>query len=317
MRSAVPHPVSPQLAKPARALPDGPGWWFEPKWDGFRAIVFRDGDEVVVQSRNGRPLTRYFPELRFPPGRWVVDGEIIVPLEGTRQDFDALQQRIHPAESRIRRLAEETPARFVAFDLLADGDDVLLPEPFHARRAALERMAEGADGLLHLTPGTTDPARATGWLREAEGVIAKERDAPYRPGERVGMLKIRRERTIDCVVVGYRPGKEPDTVGSLILGLYTPAGELRVVGHTSGFRAAQKRELVGFLAPYTTGERGSGDPSRWAGERDLEWIGLRPELVVEVAFDHVSNGRIRHGTRLKRWRTDRDPRTCDIAQLDA
>lgn len=315
MTGPVPHPLSPQLARPARALPEGERWWFEPKWDGFRAIVFRDGDGTVVQSRNGRPLDRYFPEIAFPAGRWVADGEIVVRDAGGRPDFDALQQRIHPAASRVRRLAEETPAVFIAFDLLAEGDASLLETPFEARREALERLA-ARDGVMEVTPGTRDRDAAAVWLTDAEGVIAKDLDAPYRPGERTGMVKVRRQRTIDCVVVGWRPGTEPDTVGSLILGLYDPAGSLRVIGHSSGFRAAQKRELRAMLEPYATGERGAGEASRWSAERDLEWVAVRPELVVEVTFDHTSGGRIRHGARLVRFRTDRDPATCLVDQLD-
>src|ERR671917_80002 len=238
-------PVLPQLAKTAKTLPTGDGWVYEQKWDGFRAIAFVDGDDVYLQSRNGRPLSRYFPELEFPQGRYVLDGEIVLFDADGRQDFDALGQRIHPAESRIRMLAE----------------------------------------------------------------------ARYCPGERVGMVKIKRVRTIDAVVMGWRPGKEEGTVGSLILGLYDDEGDLRVVGHSSGFKAAEKRELPAKLAAYETGERGRGDPSRWNNERELEWIALRPELVVEVTFDHVSNNRIRHGTKVSRWRDDKRPEECRTEQL--
>jgi len=232
------------------------------------------------------------------------------------QEFDLLGQRIHPAASRIAMLAETTPARFVAFDLLARDDEVLLEQPFDARRAALERLAGELDGAFDLTPCVLDAGDARPWLHGAEGVIAKERDAPYRPGERTGMVKIKRVRTIDAVVFGWRPGKEPDTVGSLILGLYDDDGELRVVGHSSGFSAKEKRELPARLKPYETGERGSGEPSRWSAGRDLEWIALRPELVVEVTFDHVSDGRIRHGAKVQRWRDDKDPSACTVDQLD-
>jgi ATP-dependent DNA ligase len=297
-------PVLPQLAKTAKALPTGEGWAYEPKWDGFRAIAFVDGTDVHLQSRNGRPLSRYFPELLFPEGRYVLDGE--------RQDFDALGQRIHPAASRIKMLSEQTPTRFIAFDLLAVDDDVLFELPQAQRR---DRLTALVAAPVDLTPTTEDPAEAEPWLQDAEGVIAKRQDAHYRPGERVGMLKIKRVRTIDAVVVGWRPGKEENTVGSLILGLYDDAGELRVVGHTSGFKAAEKRELPAQLAPYETGQRGMGDPSRWNNERELEWVELRPELVVEVTFDHVSNDRIRHGTKVSRWRDDKDPRDCRTDQL--
>jgi ATP-dependent DNA ligase len=306
-------PLLPQLAKTARALPTGDGWVYEPKWDGFRAIAFVDGGDVHLQSRNGRPLTRYFPELAFPDGRYVLDGEIVLFDAQGRQDFDALGQRIHPAKSRIDMLAAKTPTRFIAFDLLAAGDDVLLELPQRERRDQLARIV---DAPVDLTPSSEDPAEAEPWLRDAEGVIAKRQDASYRPGERVGMVKIKRVRTIDAVVVGWRPGKEENTLGSLILGLYDEAGEMRVVGHSSGFKAAEKRELPGRLAPYETGRRAMGDPSRWNNERELEWVELRPELVVEVTFDHVSNNRIRHGTKVSRWREDKDPRECRMDQLD-
>jgi len=285
---------------------------YEPKWDGFRAIAFVDGETVHLQSRNGRPLTRYFPELRFPPGRYVLDGEIVLFGADGTQDFDALGQRIHPAETRIRMLAEQTPTRFIAFDLLAEDDEVLLELPQRERRARLETRV---DKPVDLTPSTEDPAEAEPWLQGAEGVIAKRQEARYCPGERVGMVKIKRVRTIDAVVMGWRPGKEEGTVGSLILGLYTDDG-LHEVGHTSGFRAAEKRELPARLAQYETGRRGMGEPSRWANERELEWIELRPELVVEVMFDHTSNGRIRHGAKIARWREDKPPQECRIEQLD-
>jgi len=306
-------PVPPQLAKTARALPTGAGWVYEPKWDGFRAVAFVDGGEAYLQSRNGRPLTRYFPELAFPEGRYVLDGEIVLFDAEGRQDFDALGQRIHPARSRIDMLAETTPTKFIAFDLLAEGDAPLLELAQAERRA---RLAAIVDAPVDLTPATEDPAEAEPWLHGGEGVIAKRQDARYCPGERVGMVKIKRIRTIDAVVVGWRPGKEENTIGSLILGLYDAAGELRVVGHSSGFKAAEKRELPARLAKHETGKRGAGDPSRWNNERELEWIELRPELVVEVTFDHVSNDRIRHGTKVSRWREDKDPRDCRTDQLN-
>jgi ATP-dependent DNA ligase len=266
--------------------------------------VFVDGDETYLQSRNGKPLLRYFPELTFPPGRYVIDGEIVA------SSFDTLGQRIHPALSRIERLAQETPARFVAFDVLALGDDVLLERPYEERRAILETI----DGL-QLTPVVRTASDAAVWLREEEGVIAKELVCPYLPGERKGMVKVKRVRTIDAVVIGWRPGKEEDTVGAIILGLYGEDGKLHEVGHSSGFNAKRKRELVTELAPYETGQRGSGEPSRWTHGRDLEWVGLRPELVVEVSFDHVSDGRIRHGTKVLRWRDDKPPSECRLEQL--
>jgi ATP-dependent DNA ligase len=301
-------PLQPQLARSRASLPDGEGWAYEPKWDGFRAIAFVDGDEVQLQSRNGKPLTRYFPELRFAPGRYVLDGEIVAA------SFDTLGQRIHPAASRIARLAQETPARYVAFDLLARDDEVLLERPYAERRAALEALVAAP---VELTPMVASAAEAERWLQEAEGVIAKETQCPYRPGERTGMVKVKRVRTIDAVVMGWRPGKAEGTVGALILGLHEPDGRLREVGHSSGFTAKEKRELVGFLRPYETGERGSGEPSRWSAGRDLEWVSLRPELVVEITFDHVSDGRIRHGAKVQRWREDKDPAECLVDQLES
>ena len=308
-------PVEPQLARSAKEIPHGAQWAFEPKFDGFRAIVFVDGDEVYIQSRSGRPLARYFPELSFAPGRYVVDGEIVIDGDSdAEQDFGSLQQRLHPAASRVAMLAEQIPARFVAFDLLARDDDALLALPLRERRAALEAL--GAAQGIDVTPLATDVAATEAWLAHGEGVVAKDLDAPYRPGERRGFVKVKRVRTIDAVVAGYRPGKEPGTVGSLMLGLYDSGGELHVVGHSSGLRAAEKRELVERLAPYETGERGHGDPSRWQTEREMEWVALRPELVVEVTFDHASDGRIRHGTRILRWREDKDPRSCRLEQMD-
>src|SRR5215203_2541308 len=233
-------PLLPQLAKTARALPTGDGWVYEPKWDGFRAIAFVDGGDVHLQSRNGRPLSRYLPELTFPAGRYVLDGEIVLFDAQGRQDFDALGQRIHPAESRIRMLAEETPTRFIAFDLLAVDDELLLELPQSERRDRLEAVV---DAPVDLTPATEDPQEAQPWLQGAEGVIAKRQDHRYLPGERKGMSKIKRVRTIDAVVMGWRPGKEEHTVGSLILGLHDDDGHLRAVGHTSGLSAKQKREL--------------------------------------------------------------------------
>jgi ATP-dependent DNA ligase len=298
-------PLSPQLARPRASLPDGAGWAYEPKWDGFRTIVFVDGDETYLQSRNGKPMSRYFPELTFPPGRYVIDGEIVA------SSFDTLGQRIHPAASRIARLAEETPARFVTFDVLALGDDVLLERTYEERRAILETI----DGL-ELTPVVRTAGEAERWLREEEGVVAKELACPYCPGERKGMVKVKRVRTLDAVVMGWRPGKEENTVGAIILGLYGEDGRLHEVGHSSGLSKQRKRELITELAPFETGERGSGEPSRWTHGRDLEWVALRPELVVEVSYDHVSDGRIRHGTKVVRWRDDKPPRECLLEQLE-
>jgi ATP-dependent DNA ligase len=310
-------PLKPQLARSARELPEGADWRYEPKWDGFRTIAFRDGDGVQLQSRGGKPMNRYFPDVveqlaAMPLDRAVLDGEIIVVVDGV-QEFDLLSQRIHPAASRVERLAEETPAGYVAFDLLALGDDTLLELPYSERR---DRLASLDLEPVQLSPATDDLSAAGQWLTgTSEGVIAKHATAPYLPGERRGMVKVKRIRTADCVVVAFRFGKEPDTVGSLILGMYDPAGELQVVGHTSGFTAKQKRELLGFLEPYRTHERGAGEPSRWKSEEELVWEGLRPELVCEVAFDHITGRRIRHGARFLRWREDKPPAECLIDQL--
>ncbi|HEX4838160.1 MAG TPA: ATP-dependent DNA ligase [Solirubrobacteraceae bacterium] len=310
-------PLKPELALSRKTLPEGDDYVYEVKLDGFRCIAFVDGGEVFLQSRNGKTLGRYFPELKFPPGRYVLDGEIVVRDAARREDFDAISQRIHPAVSRIERLSVETPAVYVAFDLLAREDDSWLERPFAERRAGLEGLLGDTRfraAPIELMTSVDTVEAAEYWLREAEGAIAKERSAPYLPGQRKGMVKVKRTRTIDAVVVGWRPGKEAGTVGALILGLYE-GDELRVVGHCSGLTAKDKRDLVGSLAPYETGERGSADPSRWSAGRDLEWVALRPELVVEIDFDHVSAGRIRHGAKLRRWREDKRARECTIDQL--
>jgi ATP-dependent DNA ligase len=299
------QPVLPQLARSRESLPDGEGWAYEVKYDGFRCVAFVDGGEVELQSRNGKTLTRYFPEVAasFPDGRFVFDGEIVAA------SFDTLGQRIHPAKSRVERLSVETPARFIAFDVLAIGDEVLMEHSYDERRVALAKV----DGI-EVAPVVRDVADAEGWLQTEEGVIAKQTGEPYRPGERVGMVKVKRVRTADCVVVGWRPGKAEGTLGAIILGMYE-GDRLREVGHSSGFSAKEKRELPAKLAPYETGERGSGEPSRWTQGRDLQWIALRPELVVEITFDHTSDGRIRHGAKVQRWREDKPPRQCTYDQL--
>ncbi|MGH2833385.1 MAG: ATP-dependent DNA ligase [Solirubrobacteraceae bacterium] len=317
MTLALEPTIQPQLALSRKTLPTGPEWVYEVKLDGFRCLAFVDGEELFLQSRNGRPLRRYFPELRFPAGSYLLDGEIVVRDEQGREDFDALGQRIHPADSRIHLLAVQTPAVYVAFDLLAEGETPLLQRPLSDRRAALEALLGGEQftaAPIELMPTAQTAEQAQRWLTDAEGVIAKQRDAPYLPGERKGMVKVKRVRTIDAVVVGWRPGKLPNTVGALILGLYD-GPELRVVGHCSGLSAAEKKRLVGFLGQYESGQRGSGDPSRWSAGKELEWIGLRPELVVEIDFDHVSAGRIRHGAKLRRWREDKPPKQCTFEQL--
>jgi ATP-dependent DNA ligase len=312
-------PLEPELALTRKELPEGEDYVYEVKLDGFRCVAFVDGEEAFLQSRNGRPLSRYFPELVLPAGSYVLDGEIVIRDGSGRENFDALQQRIHPAASRIELLSRDTPARYIVFDLLARDGESLLERPFSERRSALEGLVgerEFADAPVDLMEATQDPARAREWLQGAEGTVAKLRSAPYVPGKRAGMFKVKRVRTIDAVLVGWRPGKEKGTVGALILGLYD-GPELRVVGHCSGLSAEEKRRLVGFLKPYETGERGSGDASRWTAGRDLEWVALRPDLVLEIDFDHVSAGRIRHGAKLRRWREDKPPQACTIDQLAA
>ncbi len=316
------------LARASEAIPAGDGWVYEPKWDGFRAIVFREGERVEIASRNGQPLQRYFPELVAAfrdalPERCVVDGEIVLP--GPRGlDWDRLSQRIHPADSRVRRLAAETPAWLVAFDLLALGDDDLRGEPLTARRAAL------VDALpphpqVALTPQTTDAAVAGDWFERFEGagldgVVAKRAEQVYAPGERV-CVKVKHHRTADCVVGGYRVHKDGAGVGSLLLGLYDGDGVLHHVGHTSSFTAAERRELRSTLEPLQGGGgfgegRTPGGPSRWTGSKDLSWVPLRPALVCEVHFDQLQERRFRHAARLLRWRPDKDPSECTYAQLE-
>lgn len=322
MAFPIKPPVAPQLALSRKLLPEGDEWAYEPKWDGFRALAFVDGSEVYLQSRGARPLLRYFPELVFPEGRYVIDGELVILDDDGREVFDALQARLHPAESRVKMLAEQTPALFRAFDLLAVDRRKLIKAPFSERREALEELIAAAPGRkksasdsVELTQLTKSVTTAEPWLHTGEGVIAKRLDAPYVPGKRKGMVKVKHVRTIDTVVMGWRPGKEQGTVGSLILGLYDDKGELRPIGHTSGLKAKQKRELVETLGRYETGEKGSGDPSRWDSDRELEWFALRPELVVEITYDHTSGGRIRHGSKIVRWRDDKAPADCTLDQL--
>jgi ATP-dependent DNA ligase len=314
-------PIKPQLALSRKVLPEDEGWVYEPKYDGFRALAFVDGEDVYLQSRGGKPLRRYFPEVEFPEGRYVLDGELVILGEDGHEEFDQLQNRLHPAESRVKMLAEKTPALFRAFDVLAVDRRKLTDRPFAERRAALEELIaaapgrkKSASGSVELTPLYKTVRSAEPLLLSGEGVIAKQLDAIYRPGQRKGMVKIKRVRTIDCVVMGWRPGKHAGTVGSLILGLYDK-GKLRPIGHTSGLKAKEKKELVKTLKSYETGEKGSGDPSRWDADRELEWFSLRPELVVEVTYDHTSGGRIRHGSKIVRWREDKAPKDCNIDQL--
>ena len=337
-------PVKPMLAKAVHEVPRDPGLRFEPKWDGFRCIVFRDGDELELGSRNDRPLTRYFPELvdllkAALPDRCVVDGEIVV-VTGSGLDFDTLQQRLHPAASRVNKLAVETPASFVAFDLLALGESDLTGEPFVERRRLLESVLEGELARVHLTPMTEDPDVAEDWFTRFEGagfdgVMAKPGDQPYQQDKRV-MRKVKHERTADCVVAGFRWHKDGLGVGSMLLGLFDAEGSLHHVGVASSFTAARRRELVDELAPLREGAldghpwqhwaeaaaeakdagRMPGGVSRWNAQKDLSWEPLRPELVAEVRYEHVLGGRFRHGGRLVRFRPDRTPGSCTYAQLE-
>ncbi len=332
-------PVSPMLAKPVRSMP--PDASYEPKWDGFRSICFRDGDEVELGSRNERPMTRYFPELVAAvrtelPERCVIDGEIVVATDHGL-DFEALQQRIHPAASRVRMLAEKTPASFIAFDLLALGDDDYTGRPFSERRAALVDALAGSGPSIHLTPATTDLDTAQRWFEEFEGagldgVIAKPLSITYQPDKRV-MFKIKHERTADCVVAGYRVHKSGgDAIGSLLLGLYTDDGQLASVGVIGALPMAERRRLFAELQPLVTTfeghpwnwaahEAGERTPrknefSRWNAGKDLSFVPLRPERVVEVRYDHMEGPRFRHTAQFSRWRPDRDPRSCTYAQLE-
>jgi ATP-dependent DNA ligase len=340
MRLPVMPPVSPMLAKSVSQIPDL--GHTEPKWDGFRTIVFRDGDEVELGSRNEKPMTRYFPELveaikANTPDRCVIDGEIIL-VTGDRLDFDALQQRIHPAASRVKLLAEQTPTSFVGFDLLALDDDDLMDRPFLERRARLTDALSGADAPIHLTPATADLAEAQDWFTRFEGagldgVVAKPLDGTYQPDKRT-MFKIKHERTADCVVAGFRWHKTGDVVGSLLLGIWADDGHLQHVGVAASFPMARRKSLLDELAPYRDVDMGEhpwgewadqaahadsrmpGAVSRWNAKKDLSFVPLRPELVVEVAYDHMEGNRFRHTAQFRRWRTDRDPRSCTYEQLD-
>jgi ATP-dependent DNA ligase len=321
--------MAPMLAKLKREVPRGDGWVYEPKWDGFRAIVFYDGSEVYIGSRDERPLNRYFPELialfgDALPHPCVVDGEIVVRRE-RGLDFDALQLRIHPAESRVRMLSEEIPASFIAFDLLADEGTDLRGEPFTERRKRLDSLLAGADGKqITVTPQTSSADEAEAWLdgyEEAgfEGVVAKREDQTYEPGKRP-MIKVKVQKTADCVVGGYRLSKAGDGIGSLLLGLYDDAGSLQYVGHTSSFKAKERRELLEQFRQIE-GESGfghgrsPGGPSRWAASREQSWVPVRPEIVCEVSFDRFQSGRFRHAATFLRWRTDKRPAECTIDQV--
>ena len=336
-------PLPPMLAKAVKAMPQG-DLLYEPKWDGFRCIVFRDGDEVVLSSRGERPLTRYFPELveavrRELPERCVVDGEIVL-RRGSRLDFERLQWRIHPAESRIRSLAEQIPASFVAFDLLALGEESLMATPLGERRRRLVETLGGVRAPIHVTPTSDSYELALRWFDEFEGagldgVVAKPRHLAYQPDKRV-LFKVKHERTADCVVAGFRWHKSGDVVGSLLLGLYNAEGGLQHVGVAASFTMKRRAELVEELAPYrmddytghpwegwarqsdpnAPGDRMPGAVSRWTGKKDLSWVALRPELVAEVAYEGMEGDRIRHTARFRRWRPDRTPRSCTYEQLE-
>ncbi|MCW2885071.1 MAG: hypothetical protein QOE54_1299 [Streptosporangiaceae bacterium] len=340
MELPISPPLAPMLAKAVKTMPEG-DLLYEPKWDGFRCIIFRDGDEVELSSRGERPLTRYFPELvaaarRELPERCVVDGEIVLRT-GSVLDFEALQQRIHPAASRIALLAERTPASFVAFDLLALGDESLMELPFGERRERLTSALAKAAAPIHVTPVTDSYELAQQWFEEFEGagldgVIVKPRAIPYQPDKRI-MFKVKHERTADCVVAGFRWHKSGPIVGSLLLGLYGESG-LQHVGVAASFPMARRAELVAELEPYrtedlsehpwgawaeqsgATTDRMPGAVSRWTGKKDLSWVALRPELVCEVAYESMEGNRFRHTARFRRWRTDRTPQSCGYEQLE-
>jgi len=331
MALALHLPFPPMEALSVDEVPTGPEWQYEPKWDGFRCLIFRDGSGVALQAKSGKPLTRYFPEivaaaLALRAKRFVLDGEIVVP-QGKAFSFDALLQRIHPAASRIKRLAAETPALMIAFDLLADArSKALVERPLRERRPLLEEFAaaqfRGHD-RFRLSPATTRLAEARGWLTRVgatlDGIIAKRRDKPYAAGERGAMQKIKNFRSADCVVGGFRYNEGKDVVGSLLLGLYDEEGLLDHIGFTSNIPREEKpaltKKLEKLIAPpgFTGGK--PGGPSRWSTERSAEWQPLRPKLVVEVCYDHFSGGRFRHGTRLMRWRPDKAPRQCTMEQV--
>ena len=335
MTLPVKPPLKPMLAKLVPEIP--PGAYYEPKFDGFRCILFRDGDSVVLGSRNERPMDRYFPEIVAAaktelPDRCVVDGEIVLLQDG-RLDFEALQQRIHPAASRVNMLSEQTPAAFVAFDLIALGDESLLDKPFSERRALLEKALANAKAPVYVTPMTESIEEAQEWFRVlegagADGVIAKPPEIRYVPDKRV-MFKIKHERTADCVVAGFRWYKTGDGVGSLLLGLYFDGGEFWPVGVCASFGAAQRKKLVEEIAPFRLSkgeahpwapegetERLPGEPSRWSRDKDQSWEPLRPERVVEVSYDYTEGHRFRHVTHFKRWRDDREARSCTFEQLE-
>lgn len=331
MSLPIGYDYPPMEAQSATAVPEGPEWQYEPKWDGFRCLAFRDGDAVEIRSKSGQPLARYFPDVvealrEVKAKTFVLDGEIVVPVDGNLS-FDSLLQRIHPAESRIRKLAKETPAEVVVFDLLVDGKgNDITGKPLSERRRSLETFASKAfagSQSIHLSPVTADFAEARRWLDELggglDGIIAKRSDLPYQSGNREGMRKIKNLRSADCVVGGFRYASKGKQVGSLLLGLYDEEGLLHHVGFTSGIAAAERPALTKKLEalkepPGFTGAA-PGGPSRWSTERSTAWEPLRPELVIEVQYDHFTGGRFRHGTRLLRWRPDKSPRQCTMKQV--
>ena len=330
MKLPIPTSTAPMEAQSASALPEGDDWQYEPKWDGFRCLAFRDGAQVELRSKSGQPLGRYFPEVvaaleALPIRKFVLDGEIVVPVDGALS-FDALLLRIHPAASRIAKLSRETPARYIVFDLLVDGaGENLSRRPLSERRHALERFAKTAidgRGLLSLSPATRDLAEARRWLAGhagTDGVVAKRVDLPYMSGDRSGMRKVKRIRTADCVIGGFRYATKGRVVGSLLLGLYDAEGRLDHVGFTSSLTGDERKALTPKLERLVGGEgftgRRPGGPSRWSTKRSTEWEPLRPELVVEVQYDHFTNGRFRHGTKFMRWRPDKAPRQCTMSQV--
>lgn len=342
MQLPVSPPLLPMLAKRVDHIPEGEGWIFEPKWDGFRVVVFRDGDALLIQSRDEKPLDRYFPELAGPlkatlPQRCVVDGEVVIAKDGSL-DFGALQLRLHPAASRVKLLAAEIPASVVLWDLLCHGDRTLLATPFRERRAELEKLLVGAPPPVYLTPATTRRELATDWFQRFEGagfdgVMAKHEGGLYEPNKR-SMFKVKHERDCDCVVAGFRwhKGSNETAVGSLLLGLHDASGHLHHVGVAASFTAEKRRELVSLLTPYRRGaldghpwrewageevmQRMPGGKSRWSQNKDLSWEPIRPELVVEVAYDHLQSGRFRHTAQFRRWRADKKPADCTYAQLE-
>lgn len=335
MKLTIAQDMEPMLsAISENGIPKGNSWEYEPKWDGFRTLVFRDGEEVALVSRGGRPMTRYFPELlpafrKLAEPKLVLDGEVVV-VGPNGLDFGALQQRVHPAESRVRMLSQQTPSWFIAFDLLAVGDEDLRKQPLGVRRKRLEKLLKGVKQPIFVTPYTRDPKIAEEWFNQFEGagldgVIAKSWEGSYVPGKRL-WVKVKHERTADCVVIGWRKTSDGSTLGALLLGLYDKKGTLHYVGHTSSFNAAERRELIQKLKPLQTEipeeewkanpGRMPGGLSRWSRGKDTEWVAVKPQLVCEVTYDKLEAGeRFRHATGFLRWRTDKKPKDCGFDQI--